>query len=680
MAQAGQGAIPAAPAAPTTTYFDLFSDAANNTMNGHVQTLLAPYNDFNNFTPVQVEETALSGRQGQPAVTYCFIVYHEESEKIHAYINPATYTASPIRTTPHDGEIFIQVGDLMEQQFSLAIWPRSMYHQSNNMLVPTAAQLDNLIAADPDDELFGPFQANDPNVELIRTRYCCLVPHAYIPLVIDRPHTPKELWTTLRGAIVNDQLEQQCEPLINYLRACMSRPTPNDLSHLALDSDDLPTVVALDPDLIAHRRRLLYEDFPHFNNAVGHAQATLVSQGIHALTQEVHLGRIESQQERDRARNKTFQTEYPASYNKLLIYAQVQNGNLLQPVWNQLARSKKGDRIRILSQHLELAKQQLQLTYVKVDTTPGILEKILNLQYHSSSAAGDFKEYFNSFLLDTSNSSVVQQATLYETLHSGGAAPSAADLQLISGLDIKAATDTVSYLHLIQKYLIYHQCLWGGAHPVTTNLATYYRMLNQKQVELQMYQAGCELNDRLLFWPRLQFKLQTEIDYWFDMASYPNVQPADLPTLNTHGVFQSIRLHHQWEPVMGSHFLEQLGLNNVNSSPSLTTGGVQGRDDSDSRDTAGGNRTITNPTFNADLFNQYREDRSMRARDVRARWLAAGLELPKSRVDSNKTMCLAYHVKGTCNEGCRSAYDHVPYSASQYAPMVQLCSEHWPHQ
>ena len=680
MAQAGQGALPVAPAAPTTNYFEYFGDAANNTMNGHVQTLLAPYSDFANFTPVQVEATALSGRQGQPSVSYCFLVHHEETEKIHAYINPATYTASPIRTTPHDNEIYIQVGDLMEQQFSLAVWPRSMYHQSNNMLAPTAAQLDNLIAADPNDEIFGPFQANDPNVELIRTRYCCLVPHSYIPLVIDRPHTPKELWTTLRGAIVNDGAEQACEPLINYLRACMSRPAPNDLSYLALGSDDLPTVVALDPDLIAHRRRLLYEDFPHFNNAVGHAQATLVSQGIHALTQEVHLGRIETQQERSRARNKTFQSEYPASYQTLLNYAQVQNGNLLQPVWNQLARAKKGDRIRILQQHLELAKQQVHLTHVKVDTTPGILEKVLNLQYHSASANGNFKEYFNSFLLDTSNSSVVQQASLYETLHSGGAAPSAADLQLISNLDIKASTDTVGYLYLIQKYLIYHQCLWGGAHPVTTSLATYYRMLNQKQVELQNYQSGCETKDRLLFWPRLQFKLQTEIDYWFDMASYPNVQPADLPTLNTHGVFQQIRLHSQWEPVMGLHYLEQLGLNTVRPSPSPAVVGVQGRDDSNSRNQPAENRTITNPTFNADLFNQYREDRTMPAREVKSKWRAAGLELPNSRVDPSKKMCLAYHVKGRCNSSCGSAFDHVQYSVSQYAPMVQLCSEHWPHQ
>lgn len=114
MAQAGQGAVPAAPAAPTTTYFQYFSNATNNTMNRHVQTLLAPYSNFNNFTPIQVEATALSGRQGHLSMTYCFIVYHEDTEKIHAYINLATYTVSPIRTTPHDDEIYILIGDLME--------------------------------------------------------------------------------------------------------------------------------------------------------------------------------------------------------------------------------------------------------------------------------------------------------------------------------------------------------------------------------------------------------------------------------------------------------------------------------------------------------------------------------------------------------------------------------------
>ena len=118
MAQPGQGAVPA-PAALTTNYFGYFNNATNDAMNGHIQTILAPYSDFNNFTPINVETTALNGRQGLPPMSYCFIVYHEESEKVHAYINPVTCTASPIQTTPHDGLNYIQVGDL--QQFSLAV-------------------------------------------------------------------------------------------------------------------------------------------------------------------------------------------------------------------------------------------------------------------------------------------------------------------------------------------------------------------------------------------------------------------------------------------------------------------------------------------------------------------------------------------------------------------------------
>jgi len=432
MAQAAAEAAPVA-AAPTTTYFELFSDASNDSMNGHIQVLLQPYRDFN-ITPATVETTAVNGRQGQPPVTYCFLVYHQETGRLQSYINPSTYTTSPIRPTQHDGHNYIQIGDLMERQFSVTVWPRSMYHQSNNMLVPTAAQLDNLIAANPNAELFGPFLANDPNAELIRTRNCCMVPTAYIPLVIDRSHTPKELWTTLRGAINTDGLDQACKPLINFLRACLTRPAVNELSPLALAAASLPIVVALDPDLIAHCRRILVEDFPHFSNAVSQAQANLVSQGIHALTQEVHMTRVEMREQREKDRNKTFESSYPASYQKLLQYAQVTNGAALQPVWNMLARAKKGDRIRILMQYLELAKQQLDLIHVKTEITPGLLDKIFNLVFHPPSVSQNFSNYFNSFVLGTESSQAVQQATLYKTLYSGTAAPLLTDIQELASI------------------------------------------------------------------------------------------------------------------------------------------------------------------------------------------------------------------------------------------------------
>ncbi|GFH62143.1 predicted protein [Chaetoceros tenuissimus] len=164
-------------------------------------------------------------------------------------------------------------------------------------------------------------------------------------------------------------------------------------------------------------------------------------------------------------------------------------------------------------------------------------------------------------------------------------------------------------------------------------------MLQQKQVELQRYQAGIEFEDKLLFWLRLQFKLQMEYDYWFEMVSYPNVQPADLPNLNAQGVFQSIRLHARWEPAIGSHYLEQLGLNAVPLVPAPTAGGTQSTDDTSG---CAENRTISNPTFNADLFNQYREDTATPAQVVRSRWETAGVQLPRSCVDANKPMCFAY--------------------------------------
>lgn len=84
---------------------------------------------------------------------------------------------------------------------------------------------------------------------------------------------------------------------------------------------------------------------------------------------------------------------------------------------------------------------------------------------------------------------------------------------------------------------------------------------------------GCNPRDRFLFYPRMQFKLQTELDNWFELASVPGVQADDLPPLTLHQVFQSLRLMIPWEPTMGNHFMEQLGLNSFQPPPSGGGGG-----------------------------------------------------------------------------------------------------------
>lgn len=72
------------------------------------------------------------------------------------------------------------------------------------------------------------------------------------------------------------------------------------------------------------------------------------------------------------------------------------------------------------------------------------------------------------------------------------------------------------------------------------------------------------------------------------------------------------------------------------------------------------------------------DDSGVGARAVRERWEADQLEMLHSRINHNEPMCLAYHIKARCNAACGRAYDHVAYTAAQYAPLVQFCTEHWP--
>jgi hypothetical protein len=46
-------------------------------------------------------------------------------------------------------------------------------------------------------------------------------------------------------------------------------------------------------------------------------------------------------------------------------------------------------------------------------------------------------------------------------------------------------------------------------------------------------------------------------------------------------------------------------------------------------------------------------------------------------VDGN-AMCLAFHVKGMCNQQCGRNADHVEYNGTEYAPLVEWCTEHYP--
>ncbi len=62
------------------------------------------------------------------------------------------------------------------------------------MQVPTAANLDQLLAADPALELVGPFAAGDQDAESLTVRNAVYIPNRYMTMLLGDTMTPRQAW------------------------------------------------------------------------------------------------------------------------------------------------------------------------------------------------------------------------------------------------------------------------------------------------------------------------------------------------------------------------------------------------------------------------------------------------------------------------------------------------------
>jgi len=88
---------------------------------------------------------------------------------------------------------------------------------------------------------------------------------------------------------------------------------------------------------------------------------------------------------------------------------------------------------------------------------------------------------------------------------------------------------------------------------------------------------------------------------------------------------------------------------------------------------APGTARVNNTQFKA-IFQPYR-DLPTRVRDIKFRLQQNNTPLP-TRADG-KNRCLAYHVKGICNERCSNAHDHKSASDADDAALLAWCKDHW---
>jgi hypothetical protein len=127
---------------------------------------------------------------------------------------------------PYDGQgLAFFGGDVVNGQMPTSMTiPDTLFSQVTvTAHIPSDGLIQQLIAADPVAEIFGPFLAGTADVEPVTTRQLVVVPNKYAALLLQVGMTPKAAYLAISGMIHQDGNEVACTPLLEWLRLTMTR-------------------------------------------------------------------------------------------------------------------------------------------------------------------------------------------------------------------------------------------------------------------------------------------------------------------------------------------------------------------------------------------------------------------------------------------------------------------------
>lgn len=661
------------------SYADYFNDASHDTFQGQYAAVLAPYDVPLQNVPAAVTPEAIRtlviGARAQRVPT-AFLLLHDD--RLHVYLQVDKFhTRLGLPPTPWDDLMFAQKGDLYRNQAVLVEWKADYFHQlPQQVLVPTPATIDTILAAQPDVTLLGPYAQGEAGTELVKVRRTCFVPPKYVPLFLGSPLTPREAWERVRGQIVVDNQEVACIALIKYLQAALTRLGAGMAPALMLP--EAPTAPLADALLLEHRRRILEEDFPALSEGQVHTQHNQIAERLSELVQESRTARAQEKAERDRAKTKDPKELLgEVGVQKLLRWCQVVTVTDLPEIWSELARAKKSQQLAVLQWAVDKAKDELRESELQFLLTPATLEMVKNLRFtmtttnHVSTGLQPFQ-----FPEETLEGSAAGAQAMYQALYAGTSAPPMADVSSIMQAKPGAPKALHQARHQVRRTYVLLVVLLGEEHPLCVAYDKYYQRFLASEAELYRYQQGLpNAQEQLLFPTKILKRNAIDLSYWFEMQT---VSPAMRPPPRFELVFESIKQEHtQWEPQMTMSFLKELKLESFqkeerppssihpSAKPSEKPGPIE-------------NATANNPYFQEDKFGKYRLARGVSTRAIRRKIAEKALPpLPVSKVDQ-EPMCLAWHTKGRCNIRCPRASDHVAYQGNELQELASWCAANYP--
>jgi hypothetical protein len=395
----------AIPATPPTTFVERYANTSNDPWNGEYGGYMRTFRDTNNpLTSADMFTAACNMGTDTPNAYIGLFTYEgEECGRTMVLHGLSTFPTVLGRHTDWDNKTYafvqdVDEGDITSVEIQDGFFERT--RQQNYSNVPgTLPRMDELVAAEPDDELIGPFDTDDANIVQSRTRILIGVPPKYLPIVINRRLRPKQVWTELIGAIRVDGNVEDCQELVDWAILGLCRHAAN---RPCSSVQRLPVAPLADGHLNRHRRAILFQQLPGANPRNAPAGAVVPTQLVNLVGQLVH--NQQTAREEDTARANTATAERlpsgfwgAATTARLCLLCGVTDELDLPELWLRLAAAGKKDRLAMDAVLFDIAVEEDAVELLPI-VTPALAKMFSTLRL-AGDDMDDLSEGFQPFAL-----------------------------------------------------------------------------------------------------------------------------------------------------------------------------------------------------------------------------------------------------------------------------------------
>ena len=663
-----------------TTYLQLYQ-GRQDALGGDYAPLYVPYDVNSGKTPAELLDRLLAISDVVPKAFLALVVDDDGAYRTRTLHRVQRYPSHPVTTSVWDGKVFAFNGDVHPgNHIDLVEFPADAFSLVGPVVVPTIAQTTALLAAHPNQGHILPMAVGAQDTEQLDSRCFVQIPQAYLPLLLNRRLTPRELWEQVALAIIADSKEQACGIFLTWARvALVLCPDPADPANFLHPANCLGPAgthfppLAVDEALQHHRWSVLVHDLPALDpQRLGHSDQVLAV--LAALRQDRLAEQAADAAIAAAARQPKLPSEaFPMTVPVWMRACGGTSERSLPALYHQWAQASKAERRAVFVRMLEQrASEAGAATTIVPVVSKELLETVLFGKFAPAVYEADdlrigLHPFTCGYVLDNRGGVVESRAASYDLMLAGLSAPTFDEQTLLSTKEVPFPATTYAAGTQLRGCSLVLDVTLGPENP----LARAYRTFCHSDWP----QMEAVLNVNAVYDPTLEANVLPSILRWVQLNLTEYLRdtlrqtPAAIPafhelrrlvTQRTYNLLPHIPARYQVTsasvvstPPATQSVVSALTTPSVTPAPSVPP--AAGR----------GGAQVLNPAAVREWKEAFERSGKL-IRDLRT-------QAPKWTIRNQQMeVCLGYHLRGSCYENCNRKETHVPPSPANKTIFAQF--------